>query len=859
MRLETEGNLCFTAHLQPCFQNSPLPHPGVMQILTICDFGSNRLDATRESDGVMGQIDLTCLSKAVAGRMFAVFFCGFLMLTVSVPPAHAQSYSYDEIVVEGNLRVDKESVLRFAGLPPAGQASADELGDAYRRISEAALFESLEIRPEGRRIVIEVVEFPVINEISIEGNKRLNDEQLLPLIRSAPRRIYLPSRAEQDAVAIAEQYRIAGRISTDVTPKIIRRSDNRVDLVFEVIEGGVIETERISFIGNRAFSDNRLRRELSSRQAGILRAFVKSDTFVEERIELDRQKLTEFYTNRGFVDFEILSVSAEMAEKRDAFFLVFTVREGPQYRYGKISASSEVPDLVANDYLGEFRGESGEIFSPAVVLDGLRRMEFLAADRNLRFVFVEPEERRNIENQTIDLNFRIYRGERTFVERIDITGNTTTLDRVIRREFQFAEGDPFNQREIAEAADRIRALGFFSSVVVNSEEGSSPNQAVIKVDVEETPTGSLSFGAAWSQDSGVTGKVSLSERNLLGRGQFLSFSVETGDAATYSLVFIEPRFLDRDVSLRLATSLTTTRGLGQRFSTEQWRLTGSLTFPVSEAGRLTVGTGFSTYRIENVFSRSFIVLSDVVRGPGDRVFVDYSLEFDSRRTGFDPDTGYVLRLGQELGQGTKDKSTILTTTALLGAQTTVLGEGVTLTGELEGGVVTPLTGDSRIRDRFRGNSRIIKGFASNGIGPRDFVLTGTSGELSRTYLDPLGGNYFAALRLESRFPLGLPEEIGVGGGLFLDMGSVWGLDENKCSNYVTGGTNIPSPVGAQPVNQEVKDACVVDDSFKLRASVGFSLFWDTLFGPLRLNFSRPLKSQPYDNAQNFDLTIASIF
>ena len=210
-------------------------------------------------------------------------------------------------------------------------------------------------------------EFPVINEITIEGNKRIKDAQLFPLIQSTPRRVYLPSQAEQDATAIAEQYRFAGRFAADVTPKIIRRSDNRVDLVFEVVEGDVIETERISFVGNRVFSGSRLRRELSSQQAGILRAFVKSDTYIEERIAQDRQSLTDFYRSRGFVDFEILSVSAEMTAERDAFFLIFTVREGQQYRFGEISAESEVPSVVAGEYLREFRGKSGNVFSPEVV------------------------------------------------------------------------------------------------------------------------------------------------------------------------------------------------------------------------------------------------------------------------------------------------------------------------------------------------------------------------------------------------------------------------------------------------------------------------------------------------------------
>ncbi|MCY4196880.1 MAG: outer membrane protein assembly factor BamA [Rhodobacteraceae bacterium] len=890
----------------------------------------------------------------LGGVVYALLSGALILTTTQV---EAQTYSYDEVVIEGNLRIGDESILRFADLPPSGQVSADDLGAAYRRMADAVLFEEIEIRPEGRRLIIEVAEYPIINEISIEGNRRIEDEPLLELVQSTPRRIYLPSQAEQDANAIAQQYRFQGRLAAEVTPKIIRRSDNRVDLVFEVVEGRVIETERISFIGNRAYADSVLRDELASRQAGILRTFVKTDTYIEERIAQDRQNLTDFYRNRGYVDFEIVSVSAELTAERDAFFVVFTIKEGPRYRFGEITASSEIGNIDADEMLAEFQGQSGGVFSPDVIRDTLSRMEFLAVSQGERFVFVEPEQRRNVERQTVDLNFRIYRAERNFVERIDITGNTTTLDYVIRREFRIVEGDPYNQREIDEAVDRIRALGFFSSVDVTTVRGSSPNQAVVRVEVEERPTGSLSFGAAWSEDGGITGTVALSERNLLGRGQYLGLSIETGDNASYAVTFIEPRFLDREVALRLSTSLNTTRGFGQRFNTEQWRVDGDLTYPISDTTNLTVGGGFSTYRMESYFGNytqayfasnytkhiyetgdpivsSFLVGEDFKRGKGDRVFVNYGLDYNSLRTGYDRDTGFSVQFGQELSQGTSDDSTILKSSASILSQTSLMGGKLRLTGELEGGVVTGVSGDTRLRDRFRMHSGMMRGFASNGIGPRDFFVgvrdyvtstglpvdlsekcvnrTGNTNKRSRSecpdsdddtsdddksniikldpsevepryehlYTDPLGGNYFAAMRLESRFPLGLPEEVGVNGGLFFDMGSVWGLDDKRCASYgiglqdnntsyyltnedhFTNNTEIGNYTDQQISNGELEKAeaaCVVDDGFKLRSTVGVSLFWETIFGPLRMNFSHPIQSESYDRKQSFDIGIASTF
>lgn len=809
----------------------------------------------------MAKIDLFCPNFWAIRRLLVVITGSLMILAVQSVASYAQVYTYDQIDIEGNIRIDAESVLRFADLPPSGQVTADELGVAYRGIADAGIFESFEIRPEGNRIVIEVVEYPIINEISIEGNRRIDDEALLQVIQSTPRRVYLPSQAAQDSEAIAEQYLITGRYAADVSPKIIRRSDNRVDLVFEVIEGDVVENERISFVGNTQFSDSRLRRELATKQAGLFSTFVRSDTYIAERLELDKQNLINFYNSRGYMNFEILSVSAETTTERDAFFIVFSVSEGPQYTFGEIQASSELEFIDTDEYLKEFRGKTGNLFSPALVSEGVRRMEFLANSRDLRFIFVDPERDPDFDNQSINLNFRIFRGAQQFVERIDIVGNTTTFDRVIRREFEIAEGDPYNQREIDDAQDRIRRLGYFSSVDVSTREGASPDQAVVTVDVEERPTGSLSFGGAWSPDTGITGTIRLIERNLLGRGQTLSFGLETGKQASYLLQFIEPRLLDRDLSLTLSTSLQTSRGLGQRFNTEQLQFSGNLSFFVSESTLMSVGTGYATYRMRNLFSASYIVREDEKIGKGDRFFFGYDFNYDSRRTSFNPDNGYVLKFGQRLSQGVSDKTTMLTTEASVGGQIVLLNGQLTLTGEIETGLVTPVSGKSRLRDRFRMNSGLMRGFSANGIGPRDFrVFTPATPNtpLQLIYLDPLGGEKFAALRLDARFPIGLPDELGIQGGLFYDMGSIWGLSETKCSNYsITNFLNKSSP----NYNKQVKEseACKVNDSFDLRSSFGFTLFWNTLFGPLRMNFENPIRSRPYDQTQRFSVTVDTQF
>ena len=445
--------------------------------------------------------------------------------TASAPfltPAFAQVFSFSNVEIQGNDRVDAATILNYAGISRGKEVSTAQLNDAYQRIVNSNLFETVELVPQGSTLVIKVVEYPIVNVISIEGNKRLKDEKLSGLVKSQPRRIYSPSQAEADAAAIAEAYRVAGRLAASVTPKIIRRDGNRVDLVFEITEGKVVENERISFVGNKDFSDRRLRQVLQTKQAGFLRNLIQRDTYVPERLELDKKMLTDFYLSRGYIDFQVLDASAELSRERDATFVTFTVREGLAYDIGKVTTVSEVEGLDAAEFEAVQKIRPGQTYSPLLIDNNITRMETLALKKGLNFIRVEPRITRNERGQVVDVEFAIMRGQKVFVERIDIEGNTTTLDQVVRRQFRTVEGDPFNPREIRQAAERIRALGFFADAQVNADQGADPDQVVVNVDVEEQPTGSLSFGLSYSVASGVGFNIGFSESNFLGRGQKLA-------------------------------------------------------------------------------------------------------------------------------------------------------------------------------------------------------------------------------------------------------------------------------------------------------------------------------------------------
>ncbi|WP_299545916.1 outer membrane protein assembly factor BamA [uncultured Tateyamaria sp.] len=746
-------------------------------------------------------------------------------------PAQAQNFQFSRIVIDGNTRVGDAAVLARAGIASGQTLSAGQVNDARRNLETSGLFETVSVDPQGNTLVITVTEFPTINRLTFEGNRRVDDEALSAIIQSQERRVFSPAQAERDAGAIAEAYSTQGRVAARVSPRIIRRSDNRVDLIFEIFEGDVVEVERISFVGNRVYSDRRLRRVLETKQAGLLRFLIQTDTLVEDRIEFDKQVLTDFYSSRGYVDFRVVSSNAELTEERDGFFLTFNVQEGQQFSFGEVTVESELPNVDGDAYQELIKVRPGVIYSPTLVEAEISRLERQGQREGVDFLRVEPRITRNDRDLTLDVEFVLSRGQRVFVERIDIEGNTTTLDRVIRRQFKLAEGDPFNPREIRDAAERIRALEYFESADVNAREGSSPDQVVIDVDVEERPTGSLNFGGAFSQDDGFGLIVSFTERNFLGRGQTLGFNFSTAEESEqYGINFIEPSFLGRDVAFGLNLQYSETDSSFANYDTESLLFRPSLTFPFGERSRLSLNYSYLENEMlaRDTVANGAIVQREIDAGEQVASSIGYTYVYDTREGGLNPTAGVLFEISQDFAGIGGDSEFIRTRGRIVG-QRLAFNEEVTLRATLEGGYLAWNGGTNRTVDRFLLGPSIIRGFEPGGIGPRDLDTEGNDS-------DPLGGNLFLAARFEAEFPLGLPEELGIRGGLFYDIGNLWDLD----SVDLSGGN-------------------VVGESGSFRHVIGFSIFWDTAIGPLRLNFSNALRKEDFDEEQSFDLTISTTF
>ncbi|MCB1354690.1 MAG: outer membrane protein assembly factor BamA [Rhodobacteraceae bacterium] len=752
-------------------------------------------------------------------------------------PLYAQGTAvFSRVDVAGNQRIEAETVRSFAGIEAGQQLTPQEINIAVRKLYDTGLFEKVDISPEAGRLVITVAENPIINQIAFEGNDGLDDEALLAAIQLRPRLAYSVEAAEADALSITNAYRQSGRYAAEVNPVIIRRPDNRVDLVFEIYEGRNTKVQRVNFIGNNVYSDRRLLRVIQTNQTTWLSFLLGGNTYDQDRLEVDSQLLRQFYLDRGYYDFRVLSATSELARERSGFFLAFTVSEGQQYRFGKIGVSSAIPGLPAEQFqplLAPLLG--GGIYNGSEVDKVVERISYIAGQQGYAFVDIQPKVTKDAANRILDITFELSPAERIFIERIDISGNTRTLDRVIRRQFQVVEGDAFNTREIRGAEDRIRGLGYFKNVAVNVRDGSGSGRAIVDVQVEEQPTGSLSIGGAFSTSEGVTAQIGITERNFLGRGQTVSATISANtEYGNFDFGFAEPELFDRDLLAGFNIYYRTRNLSEQTFRQSNIGFEPRVGFPISENGRLTIKYRISSDDISDVADdTSEIIINE--EGALLTSALGFTYTFDKRNSVVDPSAGFILTLNQEFA-GLGGDVTHSKTQGTARAYTSFFDEDLILSAALEGGAIFSKQG-TRIIDRFNAGGDSFRGFERNGLGPRDYCDYGEClpPQQNMEVDEALGGNYYGILRFDASFPLGLPQEYGIYGGVFADMGSLWGLDD------------VDGSMGT------------VDADMHLRASTGVSLFVNTPFAPLRFNYAFPLKKEDYDKTERFRFSLQTRF
>ena len=733
------------------------------------------------------------------------------------------------VAVEGNERIEAATIISYVPIQVGEVVDAARIDLAVKTLFRTELFDDVVVSLRGDQLVIRVVENPIINQVVFEGNSALNNEKLRDEVTVHPRGIFTKSNVQQDVQRIVELYRRAGRISAAVTPQIVELPQRRVDLIFKIEEGPKTGITRINFLGNQAFSDNGLRDVIATRETHWWKFFQSNDNYDPDRIEYDREQLRKHYTNRGYYDFKVSSSIAELSPDQKTFAVTYTIDEGPRYRFGDLKVTTDLKRLDANILRALLPIRPGEIYQSDRIETAVDALTFAAGAAGFAFVDIRPRYVPNREKNTVDVTFEVREGPRVYIERIDIVGNTRTLDPVIRREIRLAEGDAYNRVLVDRSKTEVKRLGFFKTVEVENIPGSAADRTILRAKVEEQPTGELSFGAGYSSFDKLLLDIGVSEHNFRGRGQDVSLRASIGSLRQQiDFRFTEPRFLGRD--LRGGVDLYSykynfTDYTG--FDTESLGMGLRLGFPLNTTTYLQTRYQLRTDRVVVSGGSCELGLTSLTicdqLGAHLTSLMGYSLVLDRRNDPIRPTRGFTFSFTQDFAGFGGNVKYIRTET--VGAWYHGFTPAWILTVQGQAGYITGWAGDQvRINDRFYKGGNTFPGFETAGIGPRD-----------TQYDESLGGNAYAIGNLTLSLPNRLPDQYGIKTELFLYGGTVGLLDRGS-----------------------IQSATVRDD-LKLRASAGISVYWTSPMGPLRIDFSKILAKAPYDKTETFRFSTATQF
>ena len=804
--------------------------------------------------------------RAVRGLALSCLILGGILVgagsvTVAFSGA-AVAQTASSIVVEGSRRVEADTIRSYFKPGPGGRIGPEQEDEALKALVATGLFSDVRINHTGGRIVVMVVENPVINRVAFEGNKKAKDEQLNAEVQSKPRGTLSRPTVQADVQRIIEIYHRTGRFDVSVDPKIIELPNNRVDLVFEIREGDKTGIKDIRFVGTKAYSSSRLKDVVKTSESNILSFLQTTDIYDPDRVEADRDLLRRFYLKHGYADVRIVSAIGEYDPAKKGFVVTYTIDEGAQYRVGTVEVISNVHAIDPAGLRSQLKLGQGSVYNADLVEKTVEAMTIQAARQGYAFANVRPRGDRNFETKTINLAFVVEEGARAYIERINIRGNTRTRDYVIRREFDLGEGDAYNRALIDRAERRLKNLNYFKTVKITNEPGSAPDRVVLNVDVEEQPTGEFSISGGYSTADGLIGEVSVADRNLMGRGNYAKASVSYGQYVRgFDLTFVEPflfgyrmaggidlfarqNFRSSYVSydsqtvganLRLGFALTEEIAFQPRYSFYQQKITlpnqynncqfssnalingGLGVTPANEANGsdtnvLANGPFGGCYADGEA---SLAIRKELAAGPVNVSLVGYTMSYNTLDNNKLPTSGLFAELRQDFA-GVGGDVDFIRTSVETRKYYEVFSDVVSVF-KLQAGNISSWGGQQlRMLDHFQMGPNLVRGFSPAGIGPRD-LTPGTTN-------DALGGSLYWGASVEAQTPLYfLPKDVGIKLAVFADAGSLWSYKGPTFWN-VTGET---LQVG-------------LDSPSMIRSSVGVGLLWDSPLGPLRFDLAYPI-------------------
>jgi outer membrane protein insertion porin family len=846
------------------------------------------------------------LGMRLRGGLLAALIMFLTPLAVTVAAGLASSkalaQTVESIQVEGNRRVEAATIRSYFKPGPGGRLDQGHIDDGLKGLIETGLFQDVKINQAGGRIVVTVIENPVIGRVAFEGNKKIKDEQLTSEIQSKPRGTLSRPMVQSDAQRIADIYRHAGRYDVTVVPEMIEQPNNRVDLIFTITEGNKTGINSIEFIGNTTYSSYRLRDVIKTRESNLLSFLGGSDTYDPDRIEADRDLIRRYYLKHGFADVQVVAALTEYDPQRKGFLVTFKIEEGQQYRVATVNFQSSIPSLEGNVLARFSRVSVGSLYNAEALEKSVEEMQIEASRRGFAFATVKPRGDRNFESHTVSIVFAVDEGPRTYIERINVRGNTRTRDYVIRREFDISEGDAYNRALVDRAERRLKNLDFFKSVKVVTEPGSSSDRVILNVDLEEKSTGDFSVSGGYSTTDGPLAEVSISERNLLGRGLYGKASVTYGEFARgVSLSFVEPYLLDYRVALgldayyreqlpnqfiaygtrtigfspRIGLQLREDLSLQLRYSIYEQQVTlpsfldncnnnpnnglpfnPSPAFANTAAGQTLIqqlipggvdpsGTGLFCYSDGEA---SLPVRKELAAGSTLTSALGYTFNYNTLDNNKNPTEGLLVDFKQDFA-GVGGDVTYLKS-AIDGKYYIPMVADIVGLIHVQTGLMTQV-GNNQIRmlDQFQMGPNLVRGFAPNGIGPRDLNPFGTQ--------DALGGTKYWGASFELQMPFWfLPKEMGMKGAVYADAGGLY--DYKGPTDWAfTGEVNQPGctpPTNNGLARPAAPGTCLglqFDPGNVVRTSVGVGLIWQSPFGPLRFDYAVPLTKASHDVVQQF--------
>ena len=825
------------------------------------------------------------------------------------------------ITVEGAQRLEPDTVRSYIDLKPGDSYNREALDRALKALFATELFADVQIRDNSGALVIQVKENPVINRIVLEGNKRLKEDKIKPEIRLAPRQIFSRSKVRADVARIIELYRRQGRFAATVEPKMVMLDQNRVDVVFEITEGPKSKVRKINIIGNKKFSDGRLRGEMATKQSGITKIFSSGTSYDPDRLAYDQQKLRQFYLTNGYADFRVISAVAELTPDKHDFIITYVVEEGERYHFGDVNVESDIRDLKPETLRPLIKMRKGQWYNAKQVEDTVDTLSETAGLLGYAFADIQPQFDRDKDARTMSVTFKVADAPRVYVERIDINGNTHTKDKVARREFRLAEGDAFNSFKVKRSRDRIQSLGFFQDKLeIEQKRGSTPDKVILEANVEEKSTGELQVSAGYSSLERFIVSLGITEHNFMGKGQELRASVDYSKySKSIELGFTEPYVFDKNIALgwdifrRDYNSFNFTGNGNDRRTTYNQVTTGfqlRLGVPLTEFTSLALRYGLSyddvsldksTYFVDTNGDGTKDTCSPVIAGRylcdalGKRLTssVGYSFVFDNLNNRLHPTRGQRVVFSQDLAGLGGDVRYIKSTVEA--HKYWGFGKGFVFSVNGEGGYIKGLGQDVRLTDRFFLGEPQIRGFDIRGIGPRikrtylqDDLKTPLSNSNNNISDDALGGRAYYLGRLELELPLGSGgRELGLRPSIFMDAGAVFGIRRPNFQSTPTPGLKvqaldssgkplfIDAVTGASTTSTTASDGTAnkplnsvdvpafveqyLGNSAKPRLSIGFGVNWNSPFGPFRIDVAKALLKQKGDDTKLFSFNVGTQF